>query len=74
MPTETTQQKIESLENALASGVYEATIGEQTVKYHSKAELLKALSYFKSMLAAELSDGTHGIGHRTRAIAGDRYI
>ena len=49
------RKAVERLEEAIASNTLEVTIGDQTVKYRSLSELLKALAYFKTALGSEKS-------------------
>jgi hypothetical protein len=66
------RKAVERLEEAIASNTLEVTIGDQTVKYRSLSELLKALAYFKTALGSEKSvayDST-GPGYSQQAIAG----
>lgn len=70
------KQKIIALENAIANEAYEITIGEQTVKYSNKDQLLKALNYFKSQLGAlEESESECGRNrYAKQAISGRRFM
>lgn len=70
------RETIARLYEALAREVFEVTIGDQTVKYASKSELLKAISKFEAMQAAEdaLATGGVGGGYRTRATAAGRFL
>ena len=67
---------IARLYEALAREVFEVTIGDQTVKYASKSELLKAISKFEALQAAEdaVAMGGTGGGYRTRATAAGRFL
>ena len=73
MTSEEIQTSISRLHAALAAGQLTVTIGEQTVTYRSVSDLLKALAYFKGLLA-ELVNGTPSSGHAEQAVAGRRTL
>lgn len=56
MPT-TIEQKIETLEAALAEGVLEVKYDGMSVRYQSAADLKASISYFKAQLSRAQNRG-----------------
>jgi len=63
-------EHLTALREALAKGVYEVTIGNQTVKYRSSTDLLSAIHYYEGLVASEKGFA----GHTVQAVAGRRFL
>lgn len=47
-----TQQQLDALETAIASGTLEVRVGDKSVRYQSMAELIKARDLIRDQLTA----------------------
>jgi hypothetical protein len=66
----TNSDNLRALREALAKGVYEVTIGSQTVKYKSSADLMTAIRYYEGLVANEKGYA----GRTVQAVAGRRFL